>query len=72
MPRDREKGNGIKLIVRTQNQHRCPKVRSLRCLGVNLSEGIRQNSPVTLVQGVPAVVMYVVTAGYNNKGCPTV
>lgn len=34
----------------------------------NRSEGIRQNSPVPLVEGVPAMKM----AGLSNKGAPTV
>ena len=49
-----------------------PRVSSPRRVGENLSEGIRQISSVSLVEGMPAVLSKDGVAGRSDKGVPAV
>ena len=51
-----KRGPGTIPHARTENRHRCPRVRSPRRLGVNPGQGTRQIGPVTSGEGVPAVL----------------
>ena len=56
-----------KIIINyTQNQHRCPWVRSLRCTGYNLFEGIQQTAADYLI-GSPSFVQSDEVVRYFNS-----
>ena len=50
---------GRTLSVRTENRDRCLKLKRLRRVGRIQAKGIRQISPVTSGEGVPAIVFLI-------------